>query len=1476
MSEEVHSPPCVHSDTFPGPDLSGQPRHTVPENSPPDHAKQITRGLMPSVEQQTGQDTDSDSGDSLFITQKCVPERHRRSNQRSTFRTQRDAPEHEYDTSTSEEEHRAGRKPRRKATKHQRFTFPFLKKRLMKLPFYKDRKLHYYAMAGYFRCTKDLWESYETGEDLEASLPTVDMDGESISPMSEEEDKTIDDEDIKVVEKKLFVAAKAKNSQPWFNPRKETQQTQEHIDAGYVSHRGQGKMKCKISMCTPLSKGMSFSKAKESNEVSGESESGNKCVTKAGNLPAETETGKTNRSPRKGSRESDFIPKDNGKMVGNDSNATYGVLSAEQCNREATEPHTTEDEQTCLVDHDIECNRIKVKKGKRKMKERGGDKCVEEGKNHSLEQVEGQWADPSTSVNITEEEEAPCIEKKHENEDLRQEVDGQSDKWKGEDSVVMCETGIGGKERRKKKEGNIDTVSLKTSKAAEPTTDDGHVPKKRKKKKKDPDGSSDLHQTPPEHLEALDHFENGKASQESMESSGSKRKKLKKKKNHSLSNDNHTDVDLSNDAATVVENTNFILKKKTKTVSVLVPLPAEDESVDGTLKEKQDVELESRKKKKKVRCNVSINNSKDTLAFSDYLELVCKKQKKTVPSFLSADNEEKIGQNHEEQCPSVQSASAYNGRVKKPEVNTGDLGAESADVYNHLKESKRGKKKKKRSAAVPESEERQPEETSEATVKKKTKRRKTESHMGRSESIADAGHSQTEEVAIVRKKKRNKDTHKVPPAATEQVESQKSVFNASGLLSTNQKLIMEREAKHRRSPETSCSSSLSTEHQATGTLTEDASDSHDVKKRIKKRSAAVPESEERQPEETSEATVKKKTKHRKTESHMGRSESIADAGHSQTEEVAIVRKKKRNKDTHKVPPAATEQVESQKFVFNASGLLSTNQKLIMEREAKHRRSPETSCSSSLSTEHQATGTLTEDASDSHDVKKRIKKRSAAVPESEERQPEETSEATVKKKTKHRKTESHMGRSESIADAGHSQTEEVAIVRKKKRNKDTHKVPPAATEQVESQKSVFNASGLLSTNQKLIMEREAKHRRSPETSCSSSLSTEHQATGTLTEDASDSHDVKKRIKKRSAAVPESEERQPEETSEATVKKKTKHRKTESHMGRSESIADAGHSQTEEVAIVRKKKRNKDTHKVPPAATEQVESQKSVFNASGLLSTNQKLIMEREAKHRRSPETSCSSSLSTEHQATGTLTEDASDSHDVKKRIKKRSAAVPESEERQPEETSEATVKKKTKRRKTESHMGRSESIADAGHSQTEEVAIVRKKKRNKDTHKVPPAATEQVESQKSVFNASGLLSTNQKLIMEREAKHRRSPETSCSSSLSTEHQATGTLTEDASDSHDVKKRIKKRSAAVPESEERQPEETSEATVKKKTKRRKTESHMGRSESIADAGHSQTEEVAIVRKKKRNKDTHKWFTFNQSKADNGARGQTQAQP
>ncbi|KAM4726090.1 uncharacterized protein FYW61_011983 [Anableps anableps] len=826
MSEAVPSSSCVHSDTFTEADLLARPDSIVLVNSPPDY-------VTSSVQQQGGHDTNSDSGDSLFITQKCAPQRRRRSNHRSNFRTHRDTPEDEYDASTSGEEHEADRNQRKKSYRTPKFTFTFLKERMMtRLPYYQNRKLHYYAMGGYFKCAEQLWDSYQTGEGLMASLPTVDVDGEPISPMSEEEDETAEDEDIRVVEKKLLVMSKAKSSQAWYNPKKrsneETQQNEEHNKAAYGSQREQGKTTRKISTWTPLSKGTSSSETKESSEVSGETESDDEHVTKGGNLPAKAETEKTNRSPGKGSGARGFIPEENGKRLGNDSDATCSGGSAEQCDREATDAHTRVDKQTCLGDgSDIECNRIKVKKGKKKKKmDRGGDKCIEEGKEQSLEGGEGQQADPSVSLIITEAEEAPCMEKKkkkkkkkkkRENEDLRQQADGLSDERKEEDSVVVCETGIGGKKRRKK-EGNVDTDSLKTTKAAESTTNDGHVPKKKKKKKK---GFSDLHHTPTDHPEAIAHSDNGESFRETLESSGFKRKKQKKKKNWSPSNDNQNDVDLSNDATTVPENTDFVVKKKRKkNASALVGLPEEDDSVEKTQKDKHDVELETRmkkkKKKKKTKDDISINNSEDMLASGDYSELVHKKKKKRTPSFLSADDEE-------------QSASIHEGRAEKPEVSTGDVAAESADVSEHLRESKGGKKQKKRSAAVSDSEEREPEETSEAVVKKKKKHKRTESLTGSLESVAHVGRSPTEEVVVVKMKK-NRGTQE------ERAGSEKSAPSACRSRSAQQKLLTEQGG----SAETSCDGSLSAEQQATETLTEGASDSHasgDAKERTKKKSA---------------------------------------------------------------------------------------------------------------------------------------------------------------------------------------------------------------------------------------------------------------------------------------------------------------------------------------------------------------------------------------------------------------------------------------------------------------------------------------------------------------------------------------------------------------------------------------------------------------------------------------------------------------
>ncbi|XP_021176511.2 apoptotic chromatin condensation inducer in the nucleus [Fundulus heteroclitus] len=770
MSEGVASPSGAQSDAFKETDLSVEPFRLALTSSHPDRVKHVSQ--MPSVEQQRGPDADSDSGDSLFITQKCVPERRRRSSKRSDFRTHRDASEHEYDTSSSEEEQRSGRKRRTEGFRTPRFTFPFLQKTLTtRLPYYQNRKLHYYAMGGYFRCVEELWESYQTGEGQAASSRTVDVDGEPLSPMSEEEHGSAEGEELKVVEKKLFVASRAKSSQPWYNPKKTSSEEtrQERSNAGSGSQRGQ------ILTGASLSNETSYLKTKGSDESPGETELGNGRAAKAGNLPAEAETGKTNGSPRKKSEACDLFPKETGESLVNG-------LSAEQRGRESAEPHAGVGEQIEQKGDDDERSRIKAKKGKKKEKrDKRGDERVDG------EPAEGQPADPSLSVNVAEAQEAPCMErkkkkkKKRESEEWSQKVDGRPEEREEDHSVSMWETEIGGQERRETKEGRTDS-------APEPTADDGHVLKKRKKKKKDPDGSSVPPQTPTEHLEAIDHLEDGEASQEASDPSGFKRNKLKKKKKRrSLPDDNQTDVDLSNDAATVAEDTDSVKKKKPKKVSEPVRLPEQEESVDDAQEEKQDVELESRKKKKKkMGGDIGLNNAVDSLASSDNTELVRKKKKKKkwTASFLSADTEENVGQGPEEQGTPVRTASAHMG---KSEISAGDSVAQSADVSEHRQESKGVKKKKKRSAAPPEGEEREAEETSEAGVKKKKKRKRTESLTGGLESVADEERSPPAEAAAVRKKKKKqkKGSQDVLTDAAEHAESEKLASNPCGSLSSS-------------------------------------------------------------------------------------------------------------------------------------------------------------------------------------------------------------------------------------------------------------------------------------------------------------------------------------------------------------------------------------------------------------------------------------------------------------------------------------------------------------------------------------------------------------------------------------------------------------------------------------------------------------------------------------------------------------------
>ncbi|XP_063750562.1 uncharacterized protein LOC134871677 isoform X2 [Eleginops maclovinus] len=160
-------------------------------------------------------EAESDSGDSLFITQKPVPEavRSGRSTRYSWWAkplSPTDIEESEEDKESSDSYHGespSGNLHRIKKIRLPKFSFPFRAERKRVLLRVHNERLHSYLMGGFFECVRlrDLRMGCQTTKDVESSLPTVDMDGEHISPLSEEDEERLDEEDIKVVERKQFL-----------------------------------------------------------------------------------------------------------------------------------------------------------------------------------------------------------------------------------------------------------------------------------------------------------------------------------------------------------------------------------------------------------------------------------------------------------------------------------------------------------------------------------------------------------------------------------------------------------------------------------------------------------------------------------------------------------------------------------------------------------------------------------------------------------------------------------------------------------------------------------------------------------------------------------------------------------------------------------------------------------------------------------------------------------------------------------------------------------------------------------------------------------------------------------------------------------------------------------------------------------------------------------------------------------------------
>ncbi|XP_041657718.1 uncharacterized protein DDB_G0283697-like [Cheilinus undulatus] len=194
--------------------LSTESCHLVLETPPPEYVEKVSRYLASSCghnEEDKGcgkpLDEDRDSGDSLFITQKPVPPPVRTRRRPHKDPTPSRDPEEDEDDSSSSEVTSDKKRPKRYRLPE--YTFPFLNERKRKktrrtIIFTQNTRLHNYTMGGFLKCVQKMWKGIQRRDDVEL-LPTVDKDGEDISPLTEEEDEASCNDDIKVVEKNLFV-----------------------------------------------------------------------------------------------------------------------------------------------------------------------------------------------------------------------------------------------------------------------------------------------------------------------------------------------------------------------------------------------------------------------------------------------------------------------------------------------------------------------------------------------------------------------------------------------------------------------------------------------------------------------------------------------------------------------------------------------------------------------------------------------------------------------------------------------------------------------------------------------------------------------------------------------------------------------------------------------------------------------------------------------------------------------------------------------------------------------------------------------------------------------------------------------------------------------------------------------------------------------------------------------------------------------
>ncbi|XP_034033693.1 phoenix [Thalassophryne amazonica] len=680
------------------------------DSNPADYVEKISRYFESST-QQRHDAPDSDSGNSLFITQTPVPEATRSRKSLRLHRTSANYQEESDDDDSISAKQTKGRKCKTNRCHIHRLSkyhFPFLmgtssvqlplsRRKLTNITRQQNARLHYYSMGSFFKCVRGLQQSHKTGNNPEWSLPTVDRDGEEISPLSEEEEWS-DNEDIRVVENHQFVV-KPKRAH-WNAAKMSNQEAKRQVRTDLQQKRWKNLKRTRTTPTSVVPGGRVWDRVSTAGVISHRSvmvqtEEASDWVKKYQRIvgdESKTQTAKTQQTINSTQSQKD-------QDLCNNNGATLSTADLQRCPEDDASSIMTEPEAAVYHKNSLSptghakdktlksqnhfpdliselrplSDEAVVEKKKKGLSEDAGWSVdiTEENRavppalqtDDELQFNENSWMkEPSSdSGNVLRQDEVSAGDgvarlkakkKKHKNkspgEDVRPEQEDND-----LDPITRKEENSAGKKRKKKKKKreDVDVEQLLPSKDSEHLNDDATIITKKKKKKRKRsveavEDRDDVTQTltldPPQMLEGFEEAErcsqSTAVSHETAECGYVKRKRCKNKQQSSSKDDSLINKDGEDDCGRATQSVKKKKKKKRRVFPMIGEMdksntPEKVENTEESQKTTEDQNAETMSKTEKTRQISDKNTSEDTFTQSRKSESVREKVKKSIGSF---------------------------------------------------------------------------------------------------------------------------------------------------------------------------------------------------------------------------------------------------------------------------------------------------------------------------------------------------------------------------------------------------------------------------------------------------------------------------------------------------------------------------------------------------------------------------------------------------------------------------------------------------------------------------------------------------------------------------------------------------------------------------------------------------------------------------------------------------------------------------